>query len=292
MSKQLKRIENLKRAGYDVSRFLSFNGGELILEKKDGKFNQVTDDFLEQLEQEILSTHTIPNNKLFRRFITAQVFARLKDDFTKSLHRSGNKYAWKMALEEYRVLSILEVRDVESFEERKIWFTKDVAISMIENEINNAIKQKEQGKIHRCKGVPYKKINKKDVFLSDFEDVIIKPFKNAIEDVLKATTYEKIYLAIKCMLNTSNICTDYACESKTFIMAYQGAGAYYSMKNLILFHNCKFDGMDTDQSIEHLKEKAVEYQETGYKLLGLMKDFVSKNNFDFDQRMRELGVRQ
>ena len=76
----------------------------------------------------------------------------------------------------------------------------------------------------------------------------------------------------------------------------KGEGAYYTMKNLLMYHNCF---VETDNGIKLYGTKAVgfieskldEYQGEGWRMFALMKKVIAINNFDYGARMHELGVK-
>ena len=82
-------------------------------------------------------------------------------------------------------------------------------------------------------------------------------------------------------------------KSKVWVDAYKGEGAYYTLKNLIMFHNChiqaRYSFYTTDESMSILKSKLDEYRGEGYRMFALMKKVIEDNNFDFNKRMAELG---
>ena len=47
------------------------------------------------------------------------------------LQRHGYGYQWRMALEELRVMSKIEGKDAEAFEERSTFFTKETIVAML-----------------------------------------------------------------------------------------------------------------------------------------------------------------
>jgi hypothetical protein len=91
-------------------------------------------------------------------------------------------------------------------------------------------------------------------------------------------------------------------KSKAWIDAYKGEGAYYTLKNLIMFHDCvvytgKYGVFNYDKSanlrgtdaVAFLNRKLDEYKDEGWRMFALMKKVIKDNNFDFNKRMRELG---
>ena len=74
---------------------------------------------------------TVPNRRLFRRFVMAQMFHMLsyKDygawspvGVTEMIHRFGFEYQWKMLLDELRAQMKMERNDPENFADRNRWF--------------------------------------------------------------------------------------------------------------------------------------------------------------------------
>lgn len=86
--------------------------------------------------------------------------------------------------------------------------------------------------------------------------------------------------------------------STAFIDAYKGVGAYYTMKNLVLFHDCRIMDekklkankapalMSQRQALNHLKKKAHEYfQGDGWRMFGMMKKMLDDNDIDIKAKM-------
>jgi hypothetical protein len=87
-------------------------------------------------------------------------------------------------------------------------------------------------------------------------------------------------------------------KSKVWIDAYKGEGAYYTLKNLVMFHDCiiftgpnntityrRFDGAD---AVRYLNRKLDEYNGEGWRMFALMKKVIADNNFNFNDRMKEI----
>lgn len=79
--------------------------------------------------------------------------------------------------------------------------------------------------------------------------------------------------------------------SPVFKDAYKGAGAYFTMKNLILFHKASFKNgcikLGQKKSMAMLENKANEYKNEGWRLFGVMKKLIEDNNIDIVKKMRE-----
>lgn len=76
--------------------------------------------------------------------------------------------------------------------------------------------------------------------------------------------------------------------------AFKGAGAYYTMDNMIKFHHCHwmlkshYLMLPLSASLAKLEKAVEETKGEYYRLYAMMCDFVAYNHFDFDQRMKEI----
>lgn len=59
------------------------------------------------------------------------------------------------------------------------------------------------------------------------------------------------------------------------------------MKNLILFHGCKFPKMNQTASLAHLQNIIMPFDFDGYKLFGVLKDFLNHNKIDIERKQAE-----
>ena len=76
--------------------------------------------------------------------------------------------------------------------------------------------------------------------------------------------------------------------SKTFVNAYKGSGAYFTMRNLIMFHGAKFKGMSKEQSLHHVDTEAISF--TGieeWQMVGLMKRLISDSGISIQGKIDE-----
>ena len=83
-------------------------------------------------------------------------------------------------------------------------------------------------------------------------------------------------------------------KSKEWIDAYKGSGAFYTLKNLVMFHDCSIiteqnrivvSGTD---AFAYICSKFDEYQGEYYRMFALMKKVIADNRFDFKARMEEI----
>lgn len=284
------KIQALKQAGVDVSNLLSLRGSEdtgQLFRIKDGALESVAND--DPIFKAIIKSGTIPNRRLFRRWVMSQVFHMLiaKGGFTEALKHKGFPYQWQMVIEEFRVQAKLEVTDPEAFAERNRWFNKEVLRQMCLGYIEDVNKYIENARIKKCRGRKYVHFKRRNVFKDEIQEKVFKPMFDIV-DVINdaqnsATLYEaakNFYQEILKTLEKWNMK-----QNAKFIDAYKGAGAYFTMKNLILFHGCKMvtdDGEQMSQigSMKKLNSKANEYANEGWRLFGVMKKLIADNNID------------
>ena len=84
-------------------------------------------------------------------------------------------------------------------------------------------------------------------------------------------------------------------KSKAWMDAFKGAGAFYTLDNLLRWHNCTVRDEATgkvysdDYALKYLRDttKKMKHNEY-YKLYAIMKRVVEENNFNFSKRMKEI----
>lgn len=295
-----EKIEALRKAGVNVSNLFSIRGKNGVFEVgrlEDGLISVVSKN--DPIFNSILNSNTIPDRRLFRRWVMSQVF-RMMDErdyktgkpigFTAALNRKGYKYQWKMVVEEMRVQAKLAIKDPENFEERNRWFNKSVVVAMGEDYIHQIEKFIDKLKKHRCKGVPYIRLNGRNIFVEDLAVKVFYPIVLAVTAVREATTPENIYkatLTLYQIIQKMCLRNDFKLSS-VFKDAYKGAGAFFTLKNLILFHGCTFPGSPTKtQSLNllnlYLKHTTIE----GYKVFGVLKEFLNDNHINISEKRAE-----
>lgn len=297
VTKAHKRLEALKKAGIDVSSLFAMQTGD-IARLDNGVVSVLPDN--DPIFQSIMEGGTIPDRHLFRRWVMAQMFHMLVGNFTSNLRAKGYNYQWRVIEDELRVQEKLYCNDQENFFERNVWFNQSVVLCMCKH----YLKHLERHIAHlrrnpkKCKGIPYIRIAGKNIFLSDIWRKVTAPIHRAISRIECARTpselfqaymqFKRAYVKVKKVMNME----------ASFMDAYKGVGAYYTMKNMILFHGCVF-GDDSDKrlggkmskedSMQYLRHKAMEYAQAnaGWRLLGLMKLLITENNIDIQQKMAE-----
>lgn len=307
-TKQMKaseKIAALAAAGINVSNLFSLaevTGQESIARIDNGKLIPVPED--DPIFAAILGGGTIPNNRLFRRWVMAQVFHMMTykthqwgpEGFTAALNAKGFKYSWRMVVEEFRVQAKLEQKDPENFTERNRWFNKQTALKMCDSylqELTKHIDSLRRTHLKKCKGVPYIRLRGRNVFVADITSKVISPLCKAYSVINKADNATALYRGMIAFFREIERCWfDYDITiSPAFKDAYKGAGAYFTMKNLILFHKASFKNgcikLGKQKSMAMLESKAHEYRAEGWRLFGVMKKLIEDNNIDIVKKMRE-----
>jgi hypothetical protein len=309
MMTKKERMEMLNKAGINTGKYFTLNVNESI--PAGAKIHIVVDkdgNYVPEVVQEdaifnmIIEDGYVKNTKLHRRFVMAQMFHMLNyvsydnkykgyNDCLKRMY--GYDYTLKMILEEIRVLSKLEVRDVESFNERVHFFDKDVVVAVLEDYLEKLKKHVEALPNRNCKGIPYKRIKRMDVFNTDLDKKIYAPVRAHIYNVKYAKNYTQIYNALEKFMRSYIKLPYDTTKSKVWVDTYKGAGAYYTLKNLVMFHNCgikvdKFDVRYGMSAVAFLNSKLDEYKGEGWRMFALMKKVIKDNDFDFQARMEEI----
>lgn len=296
-----ERIDALRNAGVDVSHLFAIqgaNGGEYIASNKNGIFTFLDDN--DPLFDLITSQGTVPNRRLFRRWVMAQMFHMMSETayrskeplgVTEMIHQFGYEYQWKMLMDELYAQMKMEGRDPENFTDRNRWFNAGVVVSMAEDYIVQLQKYVDALKVRKCKTIPYKRIRNRNIFVSDLQDKLYKPFCSATTRIRKAKNAAQLFDAAKKFNDMRIKMSHDTPQSKLWVDAYKGSGAYFTMQNLIRFHNCiaindTGKRLSKCQSLAFISAKAEEYKDgEGWRLLAVLKKMLEDNNIDIKKKM-------
>lgn len=294
--KASERIEALKAAGIDVSNLFAM-GDEMVVRVVDGVPTQVLDD--DPIFAMIKKGGHVPERRLFRRWVMAQMFRALRqmDDynmtFTDIVRNHGYEYMWKMVVEELRVQERLyKTGDTENLKERNRFFNAEVVLVMMDEYAKRFDEYVSSLKVKHCKGQPYKTIHGTHVFV---DDILAKfTYKtNSLRDRLRNDVHDiepdELYLLVS-KFNKARTTMKWNTEiPKAFIDAYKGAGAFYTMKNLILFHGCQFRErgkfIGKERSMKLLEKYSISLD--GWELLGVMKELIKENGISIEKKIAE-----
>jgi len=300
-SKAEQRLAALRAAGIDTSGLGALNmanGESILVRTADGAMEQITDD--DPIFNAISKKGTIPDRSLFRRWVMSQMFhilAEIQDGNNKTtnmediLRRKGVSYMWNVIVEEFRVQAKLAANDPENFRMRNNWFNHDTATIIIQEYLRNMESQLKKLPVKHCKKVPYVVVDGKNIFCDDLNKKVVMPMKRAAAAVEQARTPKDLYDALK----SFNTIRKHTYKGKkllsSFTAAYKGSGAYFTLKNMILFHGCAlFENgkrLNRENSITLLDNYAFKYTYEGWEMYRILRQTISDNNLDIVKKMKE-----
>ena len=189
--KASERLEILRKAGVDTGNLFAMND-DMVVRVVDGIPVQVYDD--DPIYELIEEGGHVPERRLFRRWVMAQMFRILRKmsdyklNFTQCLQFHGYEYSWKMLVEEIRVQERLyKAGDIENFNERHRFFNETVVLDMMDDYLSDLQKYVDALKVKHCKGVPYKTIKGKHIFVDDILAKVFYPL-SSVRDRVKFDT--------------------------------------------------------------------------------------------------------
>ena len=295
-----ERMSKLNAMGVNTGKYFTVdleNGTKVtLIIDENGNPKKVEDTIANQ----IIEDGYVRNTKLHRRFVMAQMFQGLnyksydgkKTGYNEWVKRHGLKYSFDMMLEEIRVLGKLEERDRDTFIERAHFFTKDVIVKTMEDYVAELKKYIDALPSKNCKGVPYKRVKSQNIFVVDLDKKVYAPLRYDISGIKYARSYNELYRIVKNFMRKMVSLPYNTPKSKAWIDAYKGEGAFYTLKNLVMFHDCgiKADGhmVYGTAAMSVLNNRLNAYKGEGWRMFALMKKVITDNNFDFKKRMSEI----
>ena len=310
-TKAQMRLEALKAAGVDVSKYFPLGDDKLIkIENGAAVPVDMDDDTIDSVGKKIVEGGYINNWKLFRRWVMSQMFHMLRQmetgryTFNEILQRKGYEYQWRVIEREmYAQMKMIKHGDAENAGERNFWFNGMLLCEIAEDYIkklryyieNNLIyKNKYDTKKsykHTCKGMPYVRLMNKDIFVADLEKKVYAPLKELAVEMYAKDTYEDVYKAVKKFNKIRKHLAFDTKQSDLFISAYKGSGSYYTMRNLIMFHGARFNNggrkLSEEKSLEKLDKLALEYSNEGWRMIGVLKQLIKDNGISVQGKIDE-----
>lgn len=298
VNKAQTRINALKAAGIDTSNLFAVNSasGEMSVGRLENGAISIVDDN-DPIFKNIMAAGTIPERKLFRRWVMSQMFHMLASEngFNAAMQQKGYEYSWRMLLEELRVQIALERNDSENFKQRNRWFNAEVASAMAADYIGKLKRHLDSLKDRHCKGIPYKHIHGRDYFVSDLQKKLYEPLEKAANGIAGATSAADLLIKVN-HFNRRRFKLDRDAKlCSAFVAAYKGSGAYFTLRNLILFHGCglKKDGVMQSQasSLAELEAQAETCRREGWKIFAMMNKAITDNGIDIKAKMADWSAR-
>ncbi len=101
------------------------------------------------------------------------------------------------------------------------------------------------------------------------------------ENIMNAENYSVVRALLKAFLAQKYIpIRGHSIINKSFADSYKLFGSYWTMQNLIGWHDCYFDGLTKHSSMEYLDKKITEIE--GYQALAMLKKLIADNSYDFN----------
>lgn len=260
-------------------------------------FATQTVDRNDSVVQEIYENGYIKNEKLHRRWITAQTMRLLgwydgittnlwnesRDKWTENVKKMYDwQYAWKQIANELNVIQ--RINNGCEFFPRQAFFSQD-KISMMINEYIEIVKDYcNKLPTYNCKGVPYIKLQGRNIFVADIERKVLTPIRIFKKNFENASSVYRMEHEIRMFVKSQNYVRlpMGAKLSSTWVDMFKSAGAYYTMENLVKYSGLKLvknhELLDRDSSLQYLQSRV---DDKGFQLLGLLKQSLVKNNFVF-----------
>lgn len=314
-TKAQMRLEALKAAGVDVSKYFPL-GDEQLIKIENGAAVPVDmdDATIDAVGKQIVEGGYVSNWKLFRRWVMSQMFHMLRDmnrygySFNEVLQHEGYEYQWRMLENElYAQMKMCDHKDFENTKARYRWFNGCVAHDMaidyisklrkyVDDNLIYKVKKDAHGNVkktykHTCKGNPYVRLQNEDIFVADLEKKVYAPLGRLARKMYDSYTYKEVYDAVHEFNKTRKHLAWDTKQADAFINAYKGSGAYYTMRNLIMFHGARFwkNGrkMSEANSLKELESKAKLYDEQGWRMLGVLKQLINDNNISVQGKILE-----
>lgn len=308
-TKAQMRMEALKSAGVDVSNYYTLGADKLVrIEKGEAIPVDLDDVVVDAVGKKIVEGGYVNNWKLFRRWVTAQIFGMLRDmksgkkSFNELLQRKGYEYQWRMLENEFHAQAKMQENgDTENLSKREIFFNECTFSGMVDDYIeklkayvnDNLIFRKDKNGVntkaykHKCNGVPYVRLNNKDIFVADLMKKVYVPLYKIARDGFDTTNRRELYNLVKKFNKIRKHLAWETKQSDTFISAYKGAGSYFAMRNLIMFSEARFAGKSEAASLRKIDTDAVKYgaDEEGWRMLGVLKQLIAESNISIDGKL-------
>lgn len=312
-TKAQMRLEALKAAGVDVSKYFPLGDDQLIkIENGAAVPVDMDDATIDAVGKKIVEGGYVSNWKLFRRWVMSQMFHMLRQmetdklTFNEVLQRKGYEYQWRMLENElYAQVKMSEHGDLDNVGSRNRWFNGDVASDMATDYISKLRKYVDDNLIwkkdkdgkktesfnHTCNGNPYVRLQNKDIFVADLEKKVYTPLRKIANEMAAVATYKQLYAVVRKFNKNRKHLEWNTKQADAFINAYKGSGAYYTMRNLIMFHGARFlkggRKMSEVNSLKELESKAKLYDEEGWRMLGVLKQLIKESNIDIQGKINE-----
>ena len=238
------------------------------------------------IEASIVAGGTIPNHDLFRRWVLAQTFKGLqhKKSFDEFVREKGKFYPYQMLKDEFKAqVRLYNSGDTYRWSVRNTFFDYKVASCLVETAISDFTAEKEDAEKRRCTS---RKLRLRQVIAK--LDAIAFEIRDYADNFVEcANSYNKAYDIIRS--NKRYLKDKVWFNDRMFMQAYKGAGAYYTLQNLVLFHGkylinndgCRVYEQNAIDYMDSYWLPLVKEQRLGWHLFGYMKELLKCYGYTF-----------
>ena len=144
--------------------------------------------------------------------------------------------------------------------------------------------------------MPYKKVKGVNIFEADLNKKLYAPIRTHISNVKYASNYNAVYKTLVKFMNKKTFIKlpfDTP-KSKVWVDTFKGEGAYYTLKNLVLFHNCRvevtgrYDLGVSNSAIGYITAALDEYNGEGWRMFALMNKVIADNGINTQTYIAEV----
>ena len=310
MSKAEMRIATLKAKGIDTSCYCTL-GTDQVVKIENGKAIPV--EMMDEVEKKMVEGGYINHYTLFRRWVMSQMFRMLRKqeqdgcNFTELIQDHGYEYSWRVVERELNAqVKMLKHGDNENFGARNRWFNNETVEEMANQYIgvlkqyidgNLTYRMSRDGKVrlwkHTCNGIPYVRFRGKNIFVKDLNRKVFLPLENVVRDIKRSSDSRHLYEAVVKFNSLRKKMKGSTRMSQWFINSYKGSGAYFTCKNLIMFHGATFRNsgmyMGRKKSLMYLEDKANEYSKSNeaWRMMGVLKQLIRDSDISISKKIDE-----
>lgn len=310
MSKAEMRIAALKAKGIDTSCYFPL-GSDSVVKIEDGVAVPIA--MQDEVEKKLVEGGYLNHYTLFRRWVMSQMFHMLRKQeqnggtFTKLIQNHGYEYSWRVVERELNAQAKMSKHgDNENFDARNRWFNNESVAEMARHYVKT-LKQYIDGNLayrmsrdgnqrlwkHTCNGIPYVRFCGKNIFVKDLNKKVFFPLENLVSKIKYAGDSRDLYEAVVKFNSLRKKMKGSTKMSQYFIDAYKGSGAYFTCKNLIMFHGAQFRNsgmfMGQKRSLKYLEDKAKEYSKIKeeWRMMGVLKQLISDSGISISEKIGE-----
>lgn len=262
--------------------------GEKMVYDENGVVTRGTDlvscePVMDAMEMEIMNDGYVKNNHLFRRWITAQTFRALEFEgkgsgYDACIRECYNyNYFITQLMDEIHAIAEMEADGDEEMFKRTRFFNKDVVVQSLNKYIRDLrrwFKSQIRDKHRTVRTAKFGEISLGRL------DLKIREMERLIREMDECDSYMELDKKLRRFYTSFyNKLPKDTPKPSAWHDAFKGAGAYYSLQNLILFHECGVElfGVlyygDTAMSIVNNMHFTWEYMD-------VLKRVIKDNNFN------------